>query len=35
MSVSTENTSPVSPENVEKAEKVKEEANQCFRSMYL
>ncbi|KAJ9601544.1 hypothetical protein L9F63_000287 [Diploptera punctata] len=31
MSVTTENTSSVTPENVEKAEKIKEEANQCFR----
>jgi hypothetical protein len=33
MSVNTEITPSVSPENFEEAEKIKEEANQCFRSM--
>jgi hypothetical protein len=35
MSVSVEITPSVSPENIEEAEKVKEEANNCFRSMHL
>jgi hypothetical protein len=33
MSVFSEIMPSVSPENVEEAEKIKEEANNCFRSM--
>lgn len=33
MSVFNEIMPSVSPENVEEAEKIKEEANNCFRSM--
>ena len=33
MSVFSEIMPSVSPENVEEAEKIKEEANDCFRSM--
>jgi hypothetical protein len=35
MSVSAEITPSVSPENAEEAEKMKEEANNCFRSMQI
>lgn len=35
MSVFSEIMPSVSPENVEEAEKIKEEANNCFRSMQI
>ena len=35
MSVLSEIMPSVSPENVEEAEKTKEEANNCFRSMQI
>jgi hypothetical protein len=35
MSGSAEITVSVSPENNEKAEKIKEEANNCFKSMLI
>jgi hypothetical protein len=35
MSESAEITVSVSPENIKKAEKLKEEANNCFKSMII
>jgi hypothetical protein len=35
MSGNVEITISISPENIEKAEKIKEEANNCFKSMLI
>lgn len=35
MSENAEITISISPENIEKAEKIKEEANNCFKSMLI